>query len=103
MQGSERRQAILEQLKASEQALSANKLATAFQVSRQISVGDIALLRASGLEIVATSKGYILPDVTTDEGYLGVVVCKHGLEQTQQELQLILELGGEVLDVSVEH
>ena len=63
MQGSERRQAILDQLKASEQALSANKLATAFQVSRQIIVGDIALLRASGLEIVATSKGYILPDV----------------------------------------
>lgn len=41
--------------------VSASVLAARFSVSRQIIVGDIALLRAGGLDIAATPRGYLLP------------------------------------------
>ena len=60
MNTSERRERILEYLKAAEQPLSATALAQRLSVSRQIIVGDVALLRASGEGITATPRGYVL-------------------------------------------
>ena len=56
----ERRQAILEQLKRAEKPVSATALARQYGVSRQIIVGDVALLRAGGEPISATPRGYVL-------------------------------------------
>ena len=48
MRAEERRQAIEDILRKSAQPISAGTLAARFSVSRQIIVGDIALLRAAG-------------------------------------------------------
>ena len=59
MKAEERRRALAKTLTA-EHPVSATALAGQFSVSRQIIVGDIALLRAAGLDIVATPRGYLL-------------------------------------------
>ena len=60
MRAEERRQAIRELLQNSKQPVSASVLAARFAVSRQIIVGDIALLRAAGADISATPRGYVI-------------------------------------------
>ncbi|HHY53408.1 MAG TPA: transcription repressor NadR [Clostridiales bacterium] len=103
MSGESRRSRILDILKNSSKAVSASQLANQLGVSRQVIVGDVALLRASGWEIMATSQGYVLPPVVAGSRYVGKIPCQHTLEQTGLELSTIVRLGGEVLDVMVEH
>jgi len=101
-----RRQNILESLKKTEVPLSATALARQYDVSRQIVVGDIALLRALGSNITATSKGYILDSQDKDDGISGItkkIVSIHTGEQTEKELQICVDNGCSVLDVIVEH
>ncbi|MHC5218397.1 3H domain-containing protein [Enterococcus sp. LJL128] len=102
MDGGTRRSEILEVLKTAEKPVSASRLAKRFSVSRQIIVGDVALLRAAGLEVTATARGYLL-EQQDDNGLVVKIACQHQPEQTEEELTAIVELGGEVLDVIVEH
>lgn len=97
-----RRDRIETMLKHSDTALSASSLAHEFQVSRQVIVGDIALLRASGLDIQATPRGYLLKG-NDSEGYTGTIACRHSREAMQAELYTIVDLGGRILDVIVDH
>ena len=60
MNADSRRKEILQLLERQSGPLSAGRLAGRLGVSRQIIVGDIALLRASGTDITATPRGYIL-------------------------------------------
>ena len=60
MEAAARRQAILDRLRTADRPVSASSLAAELNVSRQIIVGDIALLRAGGAEISATPRGYVL-------------------------------------------
>ena len=60
MHAEERRQAVLKVIEESENPVSAASLAARFSVSRQIIVGDVALLRAAGAEISATPRGYLV-------------------------------------------
>ena len=84
MDAQQRRQMIASRLAESSQPLSAGSLAQELSVSRQIIVGDVALLRAGGLDITATPRGYLLP-------------------QMEEELNAIVDQGCTVLDVVVEH
>lgn len=59
MDGAERRAAIARRLTEAERPVSAGALARDFSVSRQIIVGDVALLRAGGMDIAATPRGYM--------------------------------------------
>ena len=63
-------------------------------------VGDVALLRAGGVQIVSTSRGYLIPP---EEGLVRQVVCQHTPHQTQEELYAMVDGGCTVLDVTVEH
>ncbi|WP_051280578.1 transcription repressor NadR [Anaerovorax odorimutans] len=102
----QRREKILDLLAEADKPLSATIMASMFGVSRQIIVGDIALLRASGLNISATSKGYVyIPDDSDSEGYgfIGMIACKHSEEQLIDELYTIVDFGGCLLDVTIEH
>ncbi|WP_207871679.1 hypothetical protein DOK78_000072 [Enterococcus sp. DIV2402] len=101
MEGTKRRQLILEQLAQSTQPISASRFAKEFGVSRQIIVGDIALLRAAGEEIIATARGYKREKI--NHAKESKIAVQHNEEQTQEELETIVALGGEVLDVIVEH
>lgn len=101
MNNDQRRIEILNTLNISYAPISATTLAETFGVTRQIIVADIALLRASGQPIRAEHKGYIIdkPDVSL----IKRVVTRHGKEQVQDELYAIVDNGGKVIDVIVEH
>ena len=101
MHAEERRETILKLLRQSAQPVSASTLAGQLSVSRQIIVGDIALLRAGGAEISATPRGYVLPRAT--DGITRTIACRHTLEQTGTELDILVDNGCTVLDVIVEH
>ena len=101
MEAASRRQAILDRLRTADRPVSASALAAGLNVSRQIIVGDIALLRAGGAEISATPRGYVLPRAT--DGITRTIACRHTLAQTGQELDILVDHGCTVLDVIVEH
>lgn len=101
MEAASRRQAILDRLRTADRPVSASALAAGLNVSRQIIVGNIALLRAGGAEISATPRGYVLPRAT--DGITRTIACRHTLAQTGQELDILVDNGCTVLDVIVEH
>ena len=101
MDANQRRAALAECLTKAEQPVSATVLANQFSVSRQVIVGDIALLRAGGLEISATPRGYILP--REHDGILYTVACSHEPEEMGRELEIMVDNGCTVVDVVVEH
>lgn len=96
----QRREAILAQLEITPGPISATALASMLGVSRQIIVGDIALLRAGGINIASTSRGYLIP---TETGMIRQVVCSHSAQQSQEELYAMVDGGCTVLDVIIEH
>ena len=100
MNSAERREAILKELKEADKPVSATVLANRLSVSRQIIVGDVALLRAAGEEITATARGYVLG---RPEGNCFTVVCSHSSGDMERELNLMVDHGCTVEDVSVEH
>ena len=64
-------------------------------------VQDITLLRTQ-MPILATAKGYLLYPFTEKKACRTFCV-KHSVEQTKEELFAIVDLGGKILDVMVEH
>ena len=100
MTGAERRKKILTLIKESSTPISGGALGSVLGVSRQVIVQDIALLRMEGYSILATARGYLL-----DEPRENVRVFKvfHDETRTEEELTTIVDLGGAVLDVMVNH
>lgn len=96
-----RRSAILTRLKHENGPVSATALAKEHGVSRQIIVGDIALLRAGGEPISATPRGYLLD--RENAGELHTVAVRHTTQEMERELQICVDNGCTVLDVVVEH
>ncbi|MDO4243631.1 MAG: PTS sugar transporter subunit IIC [Actinomyces sp.] len=101
MDAAERREAILTRLSAAAAPVAAWSLGERLGVSRQVIVGDVALLRAAGHAIRATNRGYILAR-PTDRPRRSIAV-QHTRAEIPTELSVIVEAGGTVLDVSVEH
>ena len=99
MTGVQRRKKILEMLGQSSTPLSGGALGRAVGVSRQVVVQDIALLRTEGHPVLATARGYVLEVPHQTERLFKM--C-HTTEQTREELNTIVDLGGEVLDVMTE-
>ena len=95
----ERRNAIYQVLSA-DTPISATALAGRFGVTRQVVVGDIALLRAEGRSVIATPRGYIIP---APDGFLRTIACVHNAQQTRDELNAMVDCGCTVIDVVVEH
>lgn len=71
-----RRDEILTEIKKSDVPVSAGTLAKKFHVSRQIIVGDVALLRAEGNKIIATPRGYVLEEKKVLERKIAVCHTK---------------------------
>jgi len=97
------RQATLKAaLETATEPLIGRKLAQEYGVSRQIIVQDIAVLRARGLEVMATPQGYMLQKRPLR--HTAVVACQHNeYELMRQELYTVVDHGGVVVDVTVEH
>jgi len=94
-----RRDKIIQKLNEAVMPISASKLAKEFGVSRQVIVGDISLLRASGYKIEALPKGYLL--VRNENIY--TIVCQHTESETFEELSILVKHHIEVLDVKIDH
>lgn len=101
MTAPERRNAILKLLRNQHAPMNATILARTFSVSRQIIVGDIALLRAAGENVLATPRGYLLSQA--ESGIVRRVACLHSQERMNRELEICVDNGCTVQDVIVEH
>ena len=72
-------------------------------MSRQVVVTDIALLRTRGEKIVSTNRGYVLFAGDAPSCPTRLFKCRHTAEQTADELTCVVDLGGRVEDVFVNH
>ncbi|MBE6760652.1 MAG: transcription repressor NadR [Ruminococcaceae bacterium] len=100
MKAAERRKEIVNIIMSEKQAVSGGKLSEMLGVSRQIIVGDISALKADGYDILSTHNGYIMQKSPLKERVFKVY---HTTEQTEDELSLIVDLGGTVANVYVWH
>ncbi len=87
-------------LSAADKPLSGSFLAEQFNISRQIIVSDIAVLKSNGYEIISTHSGYVLQKSPLKDR---VFKLKHTTEETFEELSSIVNLGGTIVDVFVWH
>lgn len=103
MEGEKRRIEIINILNHQKDEISGTTLARRLNVSRQIIVQDIALLRAIDKRILATNKGYILFHQGENSKFKRVYKVKHKNEDVLDELYTIVDAGGELINVVVEH
>jgi transcriptional regulator of NAD metabolism len=102
MEGEARRRAILRWLGESGSPVPGGELAERSGVSRQAVARDVAVLRAAGHDIVATSRGYVL-GAAGGRGRTRVFKVRHTRERLAEELRTIVDLGATVEDVIVNH
>lgn len=99
-----RRHSLAQLLEQTTEPVSASALADKFRVSRQIIVGDIALLRASGAPVLATPRGYLMEPMADSAAQDYTIACRHeNAEQLLKELYIVVDQGATVRDVMVEH
>jgi len=104
MDADSRREQILAVISREDSPVSASLLSKELNVSRQVIVGDVALLRAQGHEIIATARGYtMLPKLREENQYLAKVACQHTAKNTKAELYAIVDLDAVVVNVIIEH
>lgn len=102
--GDERREMLLHLLKESNSPITGSELAKKTNVSRQVIVGDMNLLKARNEPIIATSQGYMYMSLTSVSNIVEkTIVCFHNRDQSEQELNIIVDHGITVKDVKVEH
>lgn len=100
IEGDIRREKIIEIMSNQKEPVSGSDLAKKFSVSRQVIVQDIALIRAAGHEIISTNRGYLLNE---DASVQRTFKVKHTDAQVEEELYSIVDLGGSVKNVMVNH
>ncbi len=104
MENEKRRKDILNLIKESNLPLTGTQLAAHFGVSRQVIVQDIAILRASGEQVLATPRGYLLTPAAREPGRpRATLACRHSSQEIEHEIGIIVDLGGTVIDVFIEH
>ena len=100
MKGEERRNQLLNILASSNVPVPGSALSRKLNVSRQIIVQDISLLRANGAVLYSTNKGYLLQE---EKKHSRVFKVFHSDEQVAEELSAIVDAGGQIRDVFVYH
>lgn len=102
--GEDRRMRLLQLLKEREEPITGSELAAKYHVSRQVIVGDITLLKARNEPIIATSQGYLRLNHTSPHPVATrTIASNHSPEQTEEELNLLVDHGVTVKDVTIEH
>ena len=102
MEYNDRREELLYILQKINKPVSGASLGESLNVSRQVIVQDIAILRAKGVQILATPQGYILNSSLQGRPQR-IIAVKHDPLCIDEELRAIISMGGKVLDVIVEH
>lgn len=112
MTGEERRNEILNTIREAKKPISGAALAKRYQVSRQVIVQDIALLRAANHEVCSTPRGYQVVNAHCSESAkqqkpvgaaCRIFHVSHTDGQIEEELNTIVDMGGKVRDVFVNH
>lgn len=99
-----RRAEILEQLKSTRDSISGTAMGEQFNVSRQIIVRDISILKADGHPIVSTSRGYVhRPAERPGKPCKRTIACQHEFAEMKEELEIILDNGAMIDNVSIDH
>lgn len=98
-----RKKQLMDILANSQEPVSGRELADRLGVSRQVVVQDVAILRARGVEVLATSRGYMLHREPAPHTRRAVLATKHSPEETEEELFILVDHGVKVLNVLVEH
>ncbi|TCT20919.1 hypothetical protein EDD68_11247 [Melghiribacillus thermohalophilus] len=102
--GEERREFIINELKSRHEPITGSELAEKANVSRQVIVSDISLLKAKNEPIIATSQGYMyMKPSEPSHLYERTLAFYHPPERTEEELHLIVDHGATVKNVTVEH
>lgn len=101
MNSENRRREILDHIIRSSRAIKGLELANIFGVTRQVIVKDVAIIRASGVNIIATPEGYIV--TKDDTRYKKVIALYHKEEDMVDELEIVIRYGGIIEDVIIEH
>jgi len=102
--GEDRRSLILRLLKDTPEPITGSELAARMNVSRQVIVGDITLLKAKNEPIIATSQGYMyLKQNANLPLFERTIASKHTPKDTEKELNLLVVHGVLVKDVKIEH
>ena len=100
MTGESRREAIINILLNSDKPLNGTELAKQLEVSRQVIVTDIALIRANGTDVMSTNRGYIISESARLKRVYKVV---HSDEDVETEMNAIVDFGGCIEDVFIYH
>lgn len=100
MNGEERRNELLKILSESKVPVSGSELSRKLNVTRQVIVQDVALLRANGQKIFSANRGYVLFSGNDRERVFKLI---HSDDDVMEELTLIVDLGGKIKDVFVYH
>ena len=102
MSSEERREYIINLLMNISSPIKGQKLSDELGVTRQVIVKDIAILRAKGIDIIATPEGYII-NKDVQGGCTKILATYHAQGQIEDELKIIVKYGGIIKDVVVEH
>ena len=102
MNTAQRRTEILKLLQQEEKPVAARAMASQFGVSRQVIVQDMAVIRASTPGILSTTRGYVLQQ-DKDIACTREFKVRHGQEKAAEELNLIVDCGGRVCNISISH
>lgn len=100
MNVTDRRDGIIKILNDSTEPVSAKKLAEKFNVSRQIIVQDMTVIRALGVDVIPTNRGYVIQKSEVCSREFKV---RHDSERVREELEIIADCGGKVTNVSISH
>lgn len=102
--GEERRTQLLQLLKSSNEPITGSELSKLTNVSRQVIVGDITLLKARNEPIVATSQGYLyMHTAGKPQLFERTIACQHDPSRTEEELYLLVDHGVTIKNVTIEH
>lgn len=100
MARTKRQDALLNILQNATSPVPGSKLAEDLGVTRPVIVQDIAMLRATNIDIISTNRGYVLQEPASTTR---VFKTFHTDEELEEEFQIIIDLGGRIKDVFVYH
>ncbi len=102
MEGTKRREQLMKILSEQTEPVSGGELSRLLGVSRQVIVQDITLLRATGINIFSTTKGYLILQ-SDGPRVKRIFKVRHTTDQIEDELCTFVDNGGKILDVVVNH
>ena len=98
--GATRRIELMNRLKQENRPLSGAELAKEFGVSRQVIVQDMVVIRAATPGILSTTRGYVIQQ---DNCCVREFKVRHESDQTAEEMNLIVDCGGRICNISISH